>query len=97
LRGQESVVFCSNVAAGNYGPFELKGGVYNLDYCCTGSGTILLDKLGPDGVTYITTSVTVTNGLANTSNVVTLSPGQYRVTIATGTANYASITRSPTD
>jgi len=95
MRGQESVVFASNAAAGTFGPFELKGGKYMLAYAGTGTGSVDLEMEGPDGTTYIAvaTQITATTG----HQVLDLPPGQYKCVIATFTANYASITRIPND
>lgn len=83
-----------NVAAGTIGPFKLRGGLYQIETGSTGSGTIDLKKLGPDGTTYTAriTQITATTGYAQ----VTLPPGTYEWVVATFTANYLSITRIPT-
>ncbi len=95
MRADESVLF-SNVAAGTLGPFVLQGGRYAVEYVGTGTGTVDLKGLGPDGATYIAvglTQITATTGY----QIVELPPGQYEFIIATFTANYASITRVPSD
>lgn len=83
----------SNVAAGTY-PVVLRGGSYWFEFNGTGSGTVDLKKLGPDGTTYTAraTQVTATVG----QQTISLPPGQYQVVIATFTANYVEITRIPT-
>jgi hypothetical protein len=95
MRGQENVVFANNAAAGTFGPFELKGGKYAFDYTGTGTGTVDLERKGPDGVTYlkVITQITATTG----TQTVDLPPGQYECIIATFTASYAQITRIPND
>lgn len=89
-----------NVAAGTYpvqpdgaGAPYLFGGRYKVDYKGTGTGTVDLKQLGPDGSTYnaVITQITATTG----TQTVDLPPGKYEVVIATFTANYFSLTRVP--
>lgn len=84
----------SNVAAGTIGPFPLRGGSYWIETKSTGSGTIDLKKLGPDGTTYTAriTQITATAG----QQTISLPPGVYEWVVATFTANYLEITRIPT-
>lgn len=84
----------SNVAAGTIGPFNLRGGSYWIETKSTGTGTIDLKKLGPDGTTYTAriTQITATSG----QQTISLPPGTYEWVIATFTANYLEITRIPT-
>lgn len=74
--------------------FLIYGGVYALDVIATfGGGSVTLTRLGPDSSTYLTAATAITaNG---TSGAITLPPGQYRLTIATATAVYASLVRIP--
>lgn len=83
----------SNAAAGTSPQFELRGGKYALDVAATGSaGTVVLNKLGPDGVTFIPV-LPLTTALTQTGSAIyDLSPGQYTVTVATLTAIFVSIT-----
>lgn len=88
----------SNVAAGTYpvstgSHIGLKGGSYWIETVSTGSGTIDLKKLAPDGVTYTAriTQITATAG----QQTVSLPPGQYEVVISGFTANYVTINRIP--
>lgn len=85
--------FESNVAAGTYS-FNLRGGKYWLETKSTGSGTIDLKKLGPDGSTYTAraTQITATAG----QQTLELPPGSYQLVVATFTANYLEISRIPT-
>lgn len=96
MRPQEAIVVCSNAAAGTYGPFDLKGGLYAIDYVGTGTGTVTLQRLGPDGTTYLnitlTPAITASSGDPSPQN---LPPGRYQVVIATLTASYMTITRVP--
>lgn len=84
----------SNVAPGTHGPFILRGGSYWIETKSTGTGTIDVKKLGPDGSTYTAriTQITATAG----QQTISLPPGTYQVVIVDFTANYVEITRIPT-
>lgn len=85
----------SNIAAtAGSTPFQLAGGLYQIETVSTGSGSIDLQKLGPDGTTWTAriTQITATAGYAQ----ATLPPGTYRWVVVTFTANYLSLTRIPT-
>src|ERR1017187_1583317 len=84
----------SNVAAGTIGPFTLRGGSYWIETKSTGTGTIDLKKLGPDGTTYTAriTQITATAG----QQTISLPGGSYEWVVATFTANYLEISRIPT-
>lgn len=87
----ESVGF-SNISAST-SPFALRGGKYAAAVLATfGGGSVTLQMLGPDGSTYVTCLTAFT---AAGYGVADLPPGQYRFTIATATAVYASLTRIP--
>lgn len=95
MHAQENVTPFSNAAAGT-AKFSLRGGRYAVVYSGTGTGTVDLKMLGPDGTTYIAcglTQITATTGY----QVVELAPGAYEVVIATFTANYVGITRIPAE
>jgi hypothetical protein len=83
----------SNVAAATY-KFGLTGGIYAWGYKGTGSGTVDLRILGPDGSTYlaVATQITATTGWQSS---LYLPPGQYEIVIATFSANYVAVTRVP--
>lgn len=89
----ERVVF-QNQAAGTIGPFTLRGGSYWIETASTGTGTIDLKKLGPDGSTFTAriTQIVATAG----QQTISLPPGTYEWVIATFTANYLEISRIPT-
>ncbi len=73
-------------------PFVLQGGKYGVDYMATwGGGTVTLQKLAGDGSTYVTvtTAFSVTNGYVT----VDLPCGIYKLTVATASAIYVTITR----
>ncbi len=80
-----------NAAAGTV-KFQLLGGIYCWDFVGTGSGTVDLKRLMPDGTTYlaVATQITATTG---TQTSLYLPPGSYEAVIATFTANYLTITR----
>ncbi len=87
-------VIYQNQPAGTIGPFNLRGGSYWIETLSTGTGTIDLKKLGPDGATYTAriTQITATAG----QQTISLPPGTYEWVVATFTANYLQITRIPT-
>lgn len=93
----EAVLY-SNIAAST-APFKLKGGRYVLAASATFSGgSVSVQMLGPDAATWVTPS-----NIAGSANTITaagcqtvdLPPGQYRITIATATAVYASLASIP--
>jgi hypothetical protein len=68
----------SNIAA-TTATFFLKGGTYQMSVVGATFGTVTLQRLGPDGSTYLTAATAVAaNGIAN----VTLARGTYRLAIA---------------
>lgn len=94
MRAQESQAPFVNAGAGSV-TFELLGGRYFFDYKGTGTGTVDLTMQAGD-TTYNPcglTQITATTGF----QIIELPPGQYKVTIATFTANYCTITRIPSD
>jgi hypothetical protein len=62
-------------------PFELKGGTYVVDAVFTGSGSVTLQRLGPDGSTYLT-AVTAISTSGTPSAAANLPPGQYKIALA---------------
>lgn len=75
--------------------FALSGGLYQFNVVsgAWGAGTVTLNALGPDGVTYLAAYTSFT---ANGGVLLYLAPGQYQVAIAGGTTGvYWSITRVP--
>lgn len=85
--------FLKNAAAGNGASFQLTGGLYAISTVATGTGTIDLAVLGPDGSTWlpVMTQITATTKF-QTQN---LPPGTYRWQTATFTAIYATVSRVP--
>lgn len=94
LWNQTERVVYSNQAVGTIGPFTLRGGTYWIETKSTGTGTIDLKRLGPDGSTYTAriTQITATAG----QQTIALPPGTYEWVVVDFTANYLEITRIPT-
>jgi hypothetical protein len=102
---EESIKF-SNISA-TTNPFELKGGAYLVAVSGTfGGGSVKLQILGQDGSTYLDLKQPFDNAgteqddvigtfSSNGAKLLPIAPGQYRLTITTATAVYASITRAP--
>ena len=97
----------ANAAAGTFGPYALEGGTYELALSCTGTPACALQKLMPDGVTYVdqygrpntATPGTYIKSLVTADKIVfpDLAPGTYQIVISTSTANYFNLTRVPLD
>lgn len=95
MRTVERIILASNQGTGNSAAVKVTGGAYAFDVTATfGGGTVTLQRLGPDGSTYLTAdsagAVTSAVGV-----VLALPPGDYRINSATATAVYASLTRVP--
>lgn len=73
--------------------FNLVGGLYAISFVLTGTGTIKLQRLGPDNSTYVdaTDSFTTTTGFFS----IYLPTGTYKFTIATFTNPFVGIDRIP--
>ena len=56
--------------------FNLKGGMYAVDVIASTYGTVTLQRLGPDGTTYLTV---LTAFSANGSATAYLSAGKYKL------------------
>jgi hypothetical protein len=94
-------------APGTFGPFALVGGTYELALSCTGTPAASLQKLMPDGATFVAqygrpntaTPGTFINSLITADKLVfeDLAPGIYQVVIATSTVNSFTLTRVPLD
>ena len=92
-RARDSQAF-SNISASTAG-FQLVGGKYGTDVVATfGGGSVKLQRLAADGSTYLSVS-SGTDFTAAGYQTIDLPAGQYRFTIATATAVYASIARVP--
>jgi len=77
----------SNISA-TPAAFGLPGGLYGLTVMGTGFGTVTLQRLAPDGSTYVTC---LTQFSANGYASAQLPSGKYQLTVATATAIYADI------
>ena len=65
--------------------FNLKGGLYSCDVMASTFGTVALQRLGPDGSTYLTVkdyNGTAISFSANGAVNVYLSSGKYKFTLA---------------
>ena len=91
----EDIQKLSNVAAGTW-PISLRGGSYTVETKSTGSGTIDLQRLSPDGSyrNSLITQITATSGFQGSpGTALILPPDQYNVVISGFTANYIELTR----
>jgi hypothetical protein len=61
------------------GTFILQGGKYAMDTIGTSFGSVTLQRLGPDGSTYVTAATAV---VANGAATVDLPPGIYKLALA---------------
>lgn len=92
MRAQENIHFTSAAP----GPFTIQGGTYTFAIIATGSGTVTLQRLGPDGVTYINAATALSTSGA-VSAALALPPGLYQIAIATFTNVFADLSRVPSD
>lgn len=94
----DSALPFTNAAAGTSPVFPLKGGRYMLEIAAGGSGgTVGLQKLGPDGVTFIPVPPITAALTAAGAAVYDLSGGNFQLVVTTLTAIFASIVRLPND
>lgn len=103
MRAQESFG-ANNAAPGTFGPYSLEGGTYEFALDCTGTPAAAVQKQMPNG-TWVAqfgrpntaTPTTFIASLVTVDKLVfqNLAPGQYRVVIATSTANFFALTRVP--
>lgn len=102
----EAVSF-SNIAASTAAfPLTL-GGRYSVSVIATfGGGSVKLQKLGPDGSTFLDiqspfnnagteVDLVISTFSANGTKDFVLAPGEYKFVIATATAVYISLARCP--
>ena len=68
------------LASGTSSTFTLKGGTYTVDLIASTYGTVTLQRLGPDGSTWITAMTAFAANAAGTS--ATLPAGTYRIVLA---------------
>jgi len=95
-------ILISNVAAST--PFTVMGGRYNIAVIGSTFGTVKIQKLGPDGTTYLDlfgefnnagteADLVIGTFAANGVKTFDLAPGAYQATIASATAVYVEIAR----
>ncbi len=76
------------------GTFTLDGGAYIMDAVAAwNSGSITLQRLGPDGSTYITAATALSAD--GTSGGIVLSKGTYKFLVASASALSVSVVRVP--
>lgn len=92
MRAVEGKLF-SNIAA-TTAAFLLTGGKYGVMVVGADFGTVKLQRQGPDGTTYISTS-SDSDFSANGMAVVDLPPGLYKFVVASATAVFAQVQRIP--
>ena len=86
--------YFSNISA-TTSAFSLRGGKYAAEAIATwGGGSAKLQRLGPDGSTYILVS-SGTDFTANGYVTANLPAGNYKLAVATATGVYASPRRIP--
>lgn len=71
------------------------GGDYILDQSCSAYGTLLLQRLGPDGTTWITSATKTAADGASPTGITIGSRAQVRVTLSGTTGCAATLTRVP--
>jgi hypothetical protein len=83
----------TNISANTSG-FTLRGGNYGVTVHATfGGGTVTLQRLTPDGSTYVTVMTAFSaDGYASAN----LPSGTYRIAVATATAVYVDVVSSTT-
>lgn len=105
MRALNGVLF-KNVASSQQFSLQEDAGDYLVEVIATGFGTVELQKLGPDGSTYISLKAPFNNAgteadlvigsfAANGAKVLRLPPGSYQFTVTTASAVYARISRIP--
>ena len=90
--GQDGFSF-SGLTGSTAGPFTVLGGLYSFQAIDTGTIDATLSMLMPDGSTYGAVHAAFTSTAVN--QTFYLPPGQYEVTLGTGTSLSASLLRVP--
>lgn len=86
------VVVSGNVSAGT---ITLMGGDYILDQVCTAYGTLTLQRLGPDGSTFITSVAKSASDTATGTGVTFGNGAQVKVVLSGTTGCNATLSRVP--
>lgn len=95
MRAHDSFNYSSPTTADS-DVFTLLGGAYVLDAVANfNSGTITLQRLGPDGATYITAATALS--ASGTSGSLALPPGKYKIAAASASALSVSVIRIPAE
>lgn len=99
MRADQSYLLWNDATADSAAQMLDVGGNHVLDVCgdFTSSANVVLQRLGPDGVTWLNAATAVTANAI--SAVLGLIPGSYRMHIVSGstTGLYARLTRVPTE
>lgn len=84
----------SSLGNANSDSFKLVGGAYAMDAIASwGGGSLTLQRLGPDGATFITAATALTAD--GTTGSLALPPGTYRILATTAAGIWVSISRIP--
>lgn len=93
MRAQEGFKH-SALGATSSDNFVLQGGAYAMDAIATwNGGSITLQRLGPDGNTFITAATALSAD--GTTGALALPPGTYRFLVTTATGVWVAIARIP--
>lgn len=90
--------FTASQGVGSTAEFKLDGGAYAMDATSAswGGGTATLQRLGPNGSSWITADTAAVITAANgTTGAMALPGGTYRVTVATATGVAIQVSRVP--
>jgi hypothetical protein len=94
MRSTEAIIFNGTFTATKNLGF-LEGGIYVLDFILGGSVTATLQRLGPDGTTFITVATAL--AATGTTGAVYCSAGQYQILFGGAGTGSASVARVPTE
>jgi hypothetical protein len=102
MRGQETIIFANNAAAGTYNmptgagnqPF-IRGGRYLLLFACTGTPSLQFYMVDASGNAVKVGAAITTAGGASVE--LALPPGIPQIIVSTSTANYITLSRIPND
>lgn len=96
MRFKDGMLF-ANIGVGSTATFNLQGGAYVLDAhsAAWGGGSVTLERLMPDDITWATAEAAATRTATGTTGAFALPAGVYRLTVATATGVYARVSRVP--
>lgn len=93
MRSEEGFSY-SSLGTANSSNFPLQGGAYVMDAIATwNSGSITLQRLGPDNATFIVAATALSAD--GTTGSLALPPGTYRIAVASATNLWISVIRIP--